>query len=357
MPRHLSAWHDGSACASGRRGDEFCTIGACCAPETDGRRGVAPAPNLDRVLMKSLQTPLARAAVFVTAIFVTGTIGYRVLEGASWWDSFFMTVITVTTVGYEEEVPLSRGGEIFTSVLLLSGLGVLLFVATELSRSVVEGQLRQFLGRVRRSRMIKRMSKHEIVCGYGRMGRTVVEELQRAGRDVVVVERNADRVRGLQEAGMPVVSGDGTSEATLLLANIARARGLVSCLNDDAHNVYTVLTARSLNPDVFIVARATEEGLVVKPAIVSFFDASLDGTDLQLDQASVGAASPLSGHTLAEADVGGKWGLNIVAVQRKTEVHPSPKPGFTLLAGDVLVVFGRRDQISSFERECGDAVA
>ena len=132
--------------------------------------------------------------------------------------------------------------------------------------------------------MIERMSKHEIVCGYGRMGRTVVEELQRAGRDVVVVERNADRVRGLQEAGMPVVSGDGTSEATLLLANIARARGLVSCLNDDAHNVYTVLTARSLNPDVFIVARATEEGLVVKPAIVSFFDASLDGTDLQLDQ-------------------------------------------------------------------------
>ena len=231
--------------------------------------------------------------------------------------------------------------------------------------------------------MIERMSKHEIVCGYGRMGRSVVEELQRAGREVVVVERNADRVRGLQEAGVPVVSGDGTSEATLLLANIARARGLVSCLNDDAHNVYTVLTARSLNPDVFIVARATEEGaerrilhaganrvvnpyhlggtriahLVVKPAIVSFFDASLDGTDLQLDQTSVGATSPLNGHTLAQADVRGRWGLNIVAVQRKHEVHPSPEPNFTLLAGDVLVVFGRRDQISNFEQECGDAVA
>ena len=231
--------------------------------------------------------------------------------------------------------------------------------------------------------MLERMSKHEIVCGYGRMGRTVVEELQRAGRDVVVVERSADRVRALQEAGVPVVLGDGTSEATLLSAYIARARGVVSCLNDDAHNVYTVLTARSLNPGVFIVARATEEGaeqrilhaganrvvnpyhlggtriahLVVKPAIVSFFDASLDGTDLQLDQTSVGTTSPLNGHTLAQADVRGRWGLNIVAVQRKKEVHPSPELSFTLLSGDVLVVFGRRDQISRFERACGDSVA
>lgn len=332
--------------------------------------------------MRPFETPLARAIVFVTAIFVAGTVGYRILEDASWWDSFFMTVITVTTVGYEEEVPLSRGGEIFTSILLLSGLGVLLFVATELSRSVVEGELRQFLGRVRRSRMIERMSKHEIVCGYGRMGRTVVEELQRAGRDVVVVERSADRVRGLQEAGVPVVSGDATSEAVLLSANITHARGLVSCLNDDAHNVYTVLTARSLNPDVFIVARATEEGaemrilnaganrvvnpyhlggtriahLVVKPAIVSFFDASLDGTNLQLDQTSVGRASPLIDQTLQSADIRGKWGLDVVAVQRQKQVLRSPSPDFKVEAGDVLVVFGRRDQIASFDHDCGESV-
>ena len=332
--------------------------------------------------MRQFQTPLARAFVFVAGIFVAGTIGYRILEDASWWDSFFMTVITVTTVGYEEEVPLSRGGEIFTSILLLSGLGVLLFLATEISRSVVEGELRQFLGRVRRSRMIERMSNHEIVCGYGRMGRTVVEELQRAGRDVVVVERGADRVRRLQEEGVPVVSGDATSEATLLGANIALARGLVSCLNDDAHNVYTVLTARSFNPDVFIVARATEEGaeqrilhaganrvvnpyqlggtriahLVVKPAIVNFFDASLDGAEFQLDQTSVSPTSPLIDQTLAQSDVQQRRGLSVVAVQRAKRVLPSPAPDFTVAAGDVLVVFGRRDQIASFEKECGETV-
>ena len=119
-----------------------------------------------------------------------GTVGYRVLEHSSWWDSFFMTVITVTTVGYEEEVPLSREGEVFTSVLLLAGLGVLLFLLTEVSRSVLEGELRQYLGRVRRSRMIERLVGHEIVCVYGRMGQAAVEELRRAGHLVVVVERS-----------------------------------------------------------------------------------------------------------------------------------------------------------------------
>ena len=113
--------------------------------------------------------------LLVAGVFIAGTIGYRVLENAPWWDAFFMTVITITTVGYEEEVSLSREGEIFTSFLILAGLGMLLFLLTELSRSVVEGELRQFLGRVRRSRMIERLTDHEIVCGYGRMGRAVDE--------------------------------------------------------------------------------------------------------------------------------------------------------------------------------------
>ena len=179
------------------------------------------------------------------------------------------------------------------------------------------------------------------------------------------------------------MSGDATSEATLRSANITQARGLVSCLNDDAHNVYVVVTARSLNPDIFIVGRATEEDserrilnagadrvvnpyrlggtrlahLVVKPAIVSFFDASLDGTDLQLDQTSVGASSPLVARTLAEADVGKTCDLDVVAVQREAKVHPSPPADFRVEVGDVLVVFGRRDQISRFDRECGESVA
>ena len=327
------------------------------------------------------RTPIVRAVLLVVGVFIAGTIGYRVLENAPWWDAFFMTVITITTVGYEEEVSLSREGEIFTSFLILAGLGMLLFLLTELSRSVVEGELRQFLGRVRRSRMIERLTDHEIVCGYGRMGRAVVEELKRAGLTVVVVERSLERVRQLREEGIASIAGDGTSESVLREANIARARGLVACLNDDAHNVYTVLTARSLNSKLFIVARATEEGaerrilragadrvvnpyelggtrlahLVVKPAILGFFDASLEGPDLQLDQTALRAGGPIIDTTLAEAQFRQRWGLGVVAVQRAAEVIPNPGPDFRLQAGDVLVVFGRRDQISAFESECGQA--
>jgi voltage-gated potassium channel len=203
---------------------------------------------------------LLRATGLVTALFFAGTVGYLVIEGAPVWDSFYMTVITITTVGFAEQFPLSPAGEALTVVLLVAGLGIFFFLASEIGRSVMEGELQHYLGRIRRSRMIERMSDHEIVCGYGRMGRAVVGELQQAGRKVVVVDTRASRMQALAESGVPTVTGDASLEATLLSANLHHARGLVSCLNDDAHNVYTVLTARTLNPDLFIVARATEEG-------------------------------------------------------------------------------------------------
>ena len=232
--------------------------------------------------------------------------------------------------------------------------------------------------------MIERMAGHEIVCGYGRMGRSVVEELRRAGHQVVVVERGLDHVRMLQDAALPVVAGDATTEATLRAANVTKARGLVACLNDDAHNVYTVLTARSLNPKLFIVARATQDDaerrilqagadrvvnpyqlggsrlahLVAKPAIVSFFDASLHGdTGFQLDQTSLPQGSPIAGLTLAEADLRRQWGLAVVAVQREGAVLQNPPSDYRLQTDDVLVVFGTSAQIQAFDTQCGDASA
>lgn len=324
---------------------------------------------------------LLLASGLLLALGAIGTVGYVLIEGAGWWDALFMTVITLTTVGYREVVPLSWAGQLFTTVLLVAGLGMFLFLATDIARTVIEGELRLVLGRARRSRMIERMSGHEIVCGYGRMGRAVVAELLRSERSVVVVERDLERIAALSEAGVPFVSGDATSVETLRQANIASASGLVACLNDDAHNVYTVLTARSLNAGLFIVARATaaeaerrilQAGadrvvnpyqiggsrlahMVVKPTIVSFFDASLRGdTDLQLDQTVLRADGPLAGVSLAEADVRRRWGLGIVAVQRKGEVLQSPPADFALAAGDVLIVFGTRAQIRAFDAACGE---
>jgi voltage-gated potassium channel len=310
-------------------------------------------------------------------IFAGGTLGYRLIESAGWWPSFYMTIITLTTVGYGEVFPLSRAGEVFTVVLLLAGLGLLLLVVTEMARSVLAGELRQLLGQARRSRMIDRLSGHEIVCGWGRMGKAVAEELRRGGRPFVVIERTAEKVRRLQELDVNVVAGDAASEAVLRAAGITRARGLVACLNDDAHNVYTVLTARSLNPALFIVARATEEGaearivqagadravnpyhlgglrlahMLLKPAVVEFLDTSLgpSGNELQLEQVPVPPASPAAGRTLAELDLRRSTGIAVAAVRRGATLFPNPEASLRLEAGDMLVVLGTPPQLGRFE--------
>lgn len=328
-----------------------------------------------------MRSRLARTAGFLALVFAGGTIGYRLIERADWWDSFYMTVITLTTVGYREVFPLSRLGEVFTVVLLFAGLGLILLVAMEIGRTVLEGELREVFGQVRRSRMIESISGHEIVCGFGRMGQAVVEELRRAHRNVVVVESNAEKVQRLKAADVPVVAGDATTEAALRSAGIERARGLVACLNDDAHNVYTVLTARSLNPELFIVARAGEEGaearimraganrvvspyrhggmrlahVLMKPTVVDFLDVSLGRAGelgLELQQLVLPETAPLVGKTLAEAELRRRWKVGVVAVQRGDTIFPNPEADFAFSGGDVLVILGTRNALDGFETVC-----
>ena len=222
---------------------------------------VSPQPAAEpRATVVATPSRLLRATALVLGLFLAGAAGYRLIEGVPWWDAFYMTVITITTVGFGHVFPLSPAGEALTVALLGAGIWVFLFLASEVGRSNMEGELQRYLGHVRRVRMIERMSGHDIVCGYGRMGRAAVEALRRAGRQVVVVEARVEQTGELAVAGRPVVTGDATGEATLRAVNVEHARGLVCCLADDAHNLYTVLTARSLNPDLVIAARAAGEG-------------------------------------------------------------------------------------------------
>jgi voltage-gated potassium channel len=209
------------------------------------------------------------------------------------------------------------------------------------------------------------------------MGQSVVVELLRSGRPLVVIERNPEKVRRLIAAGIPMVDGDGTSEEVLRAAGVVRARGLVACLNDDAHNIYTVLTARSLNPKIFVVARAGEESaeermrragadrvvnpyhlggvrlahMLSKPAVVDFLDVSLPaaGTSLELEQVRLVRGSPLVGTTIAESDIRRQWGVGIVAVRRATDFFPNPDPDFRFQVDDVLVVLGSRAGLERLE--------
>ena len=211
---------------------------------------VSPQPAAEpRATVVATPSRLLRATALVMALFLAGAGGYRLVEGVPWWDAFYMTVITITTVGFGHVFPLSPAGEALTVALLGAGIGVFLFLASEVGRSIMEGELRRYLGHVRRVRMIERMSGHDIVCGYGRMGRAAVDALRGAGRQVVVIEARVEQTGELAAAGRPVVTGDATREASLRAANVEHARGLVCCLADDAHNLYTVLTARSLNPE------------------------------------------------------------------------------------------------------------
>lgn len=326
-----------------------------------------------------MQSRLLKSLLLLGAVFAVGTVGYVIIEGAPVWDAFYMTAITLTTVGYREVFPLSPAGEAFTVALLVSGLGLILLIATHIGRTVLEGELREILGQVRRSRMIGNLSGHEIVCGWGRMGRAVVAELRRAGRAVAVIEQDPAKVAKLQAMNLPVVAGDATAEASLLAAGIERARGLVACLNDDARNVYTVLTARSLNPHLFIVARAGEEGaearilraganravnpyqhggtrlahIVLKPTVIDFVDLSLNAGEspgLELEQVRLAESSPMAGRTLAEMDLRRRCGVGVVAVWRDGALHPNPEAGFRLATGDTLVMLGTREQLTGFDR-------
>ncbi|HET9300314.1 MAG TPA: NAD-binding protein [Candidatus Polarisedimenticolaceae bacterium] len=324
-----------------------------------------------------LNVRIRQGLLLLASMFVVGTLGYMRIEGASAADAFYMTGITLTTVGYREVFPLSRAGQVFTVLLATAGLGLLLFLLTEAARAVFAGELNAVFGRARRLRMLEKMTNHEIVCGWGRMGQAVVIELLRSGRPLVVIESNPEKVRRLVAAGLPVVDGDATSEEVLSAAGTARARGLVACLNDDAHNVYTVLTARSLNPKLFIVARAGEESaesrmlragadrvvnpyqlgglrlahMLAKPAVVDFLDVSLPaaGRSLELEQVRLEQGSALVGSTLGQSDLRRRWGVGVVAVRRGEQFFPNPDSDFRLEAEDELVVLGGRAGLENLE--------
>jgi voltage-gated potassium channel len=192
----------------------------------------------------------------LTIVFAVGIGWYWLVEEFTFLDSVYQTVITLSTVGYEETEPLDSGGRIFTIFFILAGIGLMFYTATAVVELVVAGEVRDLLGRRRTGRRVDRMENHVIVCGYGRVGQKITDELSEHGVDHVVVDMRAEAVDAAASAGTAVLHGDATEEPVLLAAHIERARALVAAADSDVGNTYIVLTARSLNPEMFIVARA-----------------------------------------------------------------------------------------------------
>jgi len=322
-------------------------------------------------------------ALFFAALLLLGTFGYVAIEDWKWGDSFYMTVITLTAVGYEEVHPLSPSGRIFTSFLLAGGItGMGLWFAF-LTSFIVELDLTHVLRRRRTEKAISKMENHVIVCGAGRTGSQVVEELLMAGETFVVIERNPGKVHEIQALlpDLMVIEGDATIDHFLEEAGIQKARGIISCLSADTDNLFVCLTARDLRPDIEIVARAYEEETVPKlfraganhvvspnasgairmasfmlrPSVVSFLDVATRSPDLtlRLEQETVTPSSPLAGRTLMDARIPQNTGLIVIALRKKNpegaeEAYSyvyNPVATTRLDPGDIMIVLGSPDQI------------
>jgi voltage-gated potassium channel len=312
-------------------------------------------------------------------LVVVGTAGYYALEPKySLFDALYMTIITLTTVGYEEVHPLSRWGRAFTMLLLLGGVFTFFYTATELLRVVVSGEVQQLLGRQRMERNLAALNNHLIVCGFGRMGRYVCREFSRQGLPFVIIDRKAEALEGPDAAnGIPVV-GDATNDEVLKRAGVERARALVTVAASDADNLYITMSARLLNEKLYIVARAegdqAEQKLlragasrvvtpyaiggtkvahaVLRPNVVDFIElaTATEHLDLQIEETTIQPHSPLTGKTLRASRLRDELGLIVVAV-KKPQGHMiyTPPGEHVIEAGDTLIALGRRPQLDKLD--------
>jgi len=321
--------------------------------------------------------PGLAVALFVLVTTV-GTVGYMAIEGWGAWDAFYMTIITVTTVGYREVHPLSTAGEAWTTLVLVLGVSTLFYTASLMMALVVEGGLHRTFEQRRFTRMLDELTNHFIICGYGRIGGIIAEEFRRQGIPYVVIDRDSDRVHEVMTRGGLAVEADASREDVLTRVGIARARGFISAVGTDAENVYAVLTARVLNPKIFIIARVESEdaepklkragadrvispyqlggqqmaATAIRPAVMDFMRlaTSADRLDLALEQVLVDQAAPFAGQSLRDANLRQDFGVIIVAIRRKAgNMEFNPAPEVVIVAGDQLVVLGHPDQLKALE--------
>ena len=325
----------------------------------------------------SLKTRLSAALAAMLLAVLSGTAGYHFIEGWSVFDSLYMTVITLGTVGYGETHPLHTAGRIFTIFLILFGIGILTYSFSVITAFLVEGDLKHVIRRRRMERKIKSLDGHYIICGGGRTGRYLIDELVKTNRPFVVVDQDPALVQTLAEEGFLVVAGDSSLDETLKQAGIERAQGLAACLPSDKDNLFVTITARGLNPRLRVVSKLVDRevgdkllrsgadavvsptsigGLrlaseLVRPTAAHFLDQMLRAGDesLRIDEAAVGNVG--AGKTLEEATLRPSFDLMVLAVRPagKADYHFHPPAHTPLQKGDVLVVMGHAGEVGKLQ--------
>ena len=318
------------------------------------------------------------ATAFLLGLLVVGTLGYIELEGMTWIEGLYMTFITLSTIGFGEVQQLSDAGRFFTIFIGLVGIGVVAFIATRTAQALLSDRL---LGQRQRTKRIKLMQGHYIICGYGNVGRRIAQDLDRAGRPFVVIDRGMDVADALQEARIVYVQGDAEEEETLREAGIDRARGLILTLPEDSTNVFVTLVARELNPGLFILARTNNRKnrkkllhagankvvspdeigadrmaqVILRPHVDRFMEHVLQtgALGLHMEEVTVEAGAPLDGKSLAEARFRQRFDAIVVALIRTDpdEMRFNPSASDLISAGDVLIVLGSREMIDRLRED------
>lgn len=315
-------------------------------------------------------------------ILVGGCTGYMVIEGWDFLEALYMTIISLTTVGFMEVYPLSRGGRIFTIFLLVFGVGFILYFLGSIAKIMVEGTIQDVLGRRKLEKQIRQLKGHYIICGFGRIGRTVTQLLQERPLPVVVIEKDPSAVPLFQEKQIPFILGEATSEENLKRAGIERAKGLVAAASSDADNVYITLAARGMNPGLFILARAAEECSInnllragadkvvspyeigarrmaysiLRPTVIDFIELAMhdQNLDLQMEELTVQERSEIKDRSLMESAIRREYDLIVVAIKKKSgEMLFNPSPQAKIQEGDTLVILGKRENLNRLEKKLG----
>jgi voltage-gated potassium channel len=326
--------------------------------------------------VEEIRRRIILSAGLIVLIVSFGTAGYRFIEGWNLLDSLYMTIITLTTVGFREVHDLSANGKLFTIILIIGGVGAVLYALRTGATFVLEGELQEIFGRKRLEKKLKDLKDHYVVCGYGRMGKIIARELKHEKLEFVVIEKNGVILD--EKADMLIIQGDATKDDILKKAGIEKAKCLISVLPTDAENLYVVLSSRGLNPQLLIVARAGEEGseqkllragadrvvspyyigglriahTVLKPAVVDFIEfATRSGNiDLQIEEIQVQEGSRLVGLSLDECGIGRDMGIIIVAIKHKSgEMKFNPTFRSIINLGDTLIAVGETPKLKILE--------
>ena len=325
-------------------------------------------------LSRETRGKLLNASLAILSMILIGMLGFHYIENLTWLESVYITVETVTTVGYGDIPPKSPEGRVFATLFMLFGVGTVLYALTVLAQAIIQSEIVEALGINQKMREMEKLTDHFIVCGAGRVGRRIIRNLQKQNLPFVIIERDERRTAEfVEDEGIHILTGDATLEENLIQAGAKRAKGLASCLADDAANVYVVLTARDINKNLHIVARAVEEQAepkliraganrvvaptiigsqsmaraLLKPTIADFMDSIVaENFDLVFEEVAVKSNSDYVDKELRETNISAELNLLIVAIRRKSgEMILQPSADTHIREGDLLIAIGRAEQM------------